>query len=86
VNKHQDRSEEDEKHMDSKNKEASASEMPDKVTENDLKENLNLDNELPMDTSRCVVKSVVEDDDEQIDVTKFTEECGLPSHVSCCCC
>jgi hypothetical protein len=52
--------------------------MPDKVIGNDLEENLNQDNEVPMDTSKCIVKSVAEED-EQMDVTKFTEEFGLPT-------
>jgi hypothetical protein len=50
-NAHQDLSKEDEMNVDSKDKEASASEMPDKVIENDLEENLNQDNEVPLDTS-----------------------------------
>jgi hypothetical protein len=29
-----------------------------------------------MDTSECIVKSVAEDDDEQMYVTKFKEEVG----------
>jgi hypothetical protein len=77
-NAHQVRSKEDEMSADSKDKEASASEMPDKVIENDLEENLNQDNEVPMDTRKCIVKSVAEAD-EQMNVIKFTEEFGLPT-------
>jgi hypothetical protein len=47
------------------------------IIENDLKENLNHYNEVPMDTSECIVKSVAED--EPMDVTKCKEEFGQPT-------
>jgi hypothetical protein len=45
---------------------------------NDLEANLNHYDEVSMNPSKCIVNLVAEED-EQMDVTKFTEEVGNPT-------
>jgi hypothetical protein len=61
-NAEQDGSKEDEMNVDSKDKEASASEIPDKVIENDLEENLNQDDEVSMNPSEGNANPVAEEE------------------------
>jgi hypothetical protein len=60
-NADQDGSKEDEMNVDSKDKEPSASEIPDKVIENDLEENLNQDDEASIHPNEGIVNSVAKE-------------------------
>jgi hypothetical protein len=72
----QDGSKEDEMNVEGKAKVASVFEKSDKVMENDLKEHINQDNELSKNKNRNRVKSVVEEEYEQMYVTKSMEGVG----------
>ncbi|PNF15626.1 hypothetical protein B7P43_G15971 [Cryptotermes secundus] len=62
TNTEQDGSKEDEMNVDSKDKEASSSEIPDKVMEDDLEENVSQDDEVSMNPSESNANPVAEEE------------------------
>jgi hypothetical protein len=71
---------EDERNVEGKAKIALVLEKPDKVIEDDLKEYINQDEELLMNTSGNTVKSVTKEG-KQMNIIKFMKEVGNPAEI-----